>query len=755
MYEEKDNMTDDIKQSTDGLRSGVDHVRDGIKKRRNPSGNSGQTAASSGATAASDTGAAAAGGTASTTGEAAAATSGGAAGASGVTAAAGGTAAGAGASAAGSTIAASATAGTAAGGPAGTLVGAAAGVLVGLKDYVYLIIIGVAFVMMLLATITQALPGLVFNGIFSSDNVVDTAIVDNTQALQTATITLVDSAYSAKIAEIKALCLSNGYDWDISSSHITDNSGGSLNTDMAYLFCAYSVSRKNENATVDEYKNLLEQYSSNLYSFSYTVKEAVKEVPRTIPTYAPVSVYVPVYVVYNSSGETKLVGKRLVSVYAQSGTEDISVPTVRTVYSAEELSIVNSDDSVGSGTYYTTSGATETVNPDHITVQYMETIVNPISHSTINAMFDLDLDAWYFEPSDPSKPETGMTNRAMLTTQIENYLSILESEGFSLYGSSSGAVMQALTQEELEKLIASIPNCSGNRKLLLRNACSLAGRVPYFWGGRTAAGWDDSWGTPKVVTCEGDETTGMTFPWGLDCSGFVSWAYKTTFGSNPLSDTTTAGMGDGTYTRPITEEELLPGDLALNSHHVGIFVGYNEDGEKIYVHEFGYKRGCCISTYGEWTSYQRVVAVEDQLEGNDLTGSISIPDSFNSPLSYTLSDASWIDLVTAVPAGATVVKTINATVTFYDLTYESCGKYPDDPEYGITASGESIVVGDVAMSPDWPYGTQIGLFGKCFTCKDRGGAIDKDVEIDVYCPNTEMVKQWGKRKVTVPIYYIP
>lgn len=73
-------------------------------------------------------------------------------------------------------------------------------------------------------------------------------------------------------------------------------------------------------------------------------------------------------------------------------------------------------------------------------------------------------------------------------------------------------------------------SCTGVQKLLLETALSLVGKVPYFWGGKSPAGWNDEWNTPKLVTSAGSSSTGTIRPYGLDCSGFTSWIYDTALG---------------------------------------------------------------------------------------------------------------------------------------------------------------------------------------------------------------------------------
>ena len=67
---------------------------------------------------------------------------------------------------------------------------------------------------------------------------------------------------------------------------------------------------------------------------------------------------------------------------------------------------------------------------------------------------------------------------------------------------------------------------SMERRMVVTYALALVDKVDYFWGGKSLVlGWDDRWGELTEVTAEGSETTGTEQPYGLDCSGFVDWAF--------------------------------------------------------------------------------------------------------------------------------------------------------------------------------------------------------------------------------------
>lgn len=89
-------------------------------------------------------------------------------------------------------------------------------------------------------------------------------------------------------------------------------------------------------------------------------------------------------------------------------------------------------------------------------------------------------------------------------------------------------------------------------------------------------------------------------------------------------------------------------------------------------------------------------------------------------------------------------------VTAYDLSYQACGKYPDHPEYGITASGERVKEWHtIAAGPELPFGTRVYLpyfrdkpNRGIFVVKDRGGAV-KNGCLDVFINDYDACMEFG------------
>ncbi|WP_153126583.1 3D domain-containing protein [Peribacillus tepidiphilus] len=94
------------------------------------------------------------------------------------------------------------------------------------------------------------------------------------------------------------------------------------------------------------------------------------------------------------------------------------------------------------------------------------------------------------------------------------------------------------------------------------------------------------------------------------------------------------------------------------------------------------------------------------------------------------------------------------TATGYTAGYESTGKHPNHPSYGITYSGVKVKrdlystvaadlrvfpIGTILFIPDYGYGV----------VADKGGAI-KGNELDLYFNTVqEVYDKWGKKKVDV------
>ena len=137
-------------------------------------------------------------------------------------------------------------------------------------------------------------------------------------------------------------------------------------------------------------------------------------------------------------------------------------------------------------------------------------------------------------------------------------------------------------------LIRNLPeDLSPEREAVVRTACSLVGKMNYFWGGKSLVlGWDSRWGEVRQVTAAGSSTTGTYRPYGLDCSGFVDWVFF-----NQSDGSYVIGHGGGatmqhSHCTNISWADAQPGDLVFypDNSHVGIVGGKDANGKLLIIH---------------------------------------------------------------------------------------------------------------------------------------------------------------------------
>lgn len=141
---------------------------------------------------------------------------------------------------------------------------------------------------------------------------------------------------------------------------------------------------------------------------------------------------------------------------------------------------------------------------------------------------------------------------------------------------------------EAKELLRSLPaDLSPERRAVVRNVCSLIGKVGYFWGGKSLVmGWDSRWGQLRKVTAAGSSTTGTYRPYGLDCSGMVDWVFYNASGGDYIIGHGGGASAQHSYCTPISWDEAIPGDLVFypGDSHVGIVGGRDEAGELLIIH---------------------------------------------------------------------------------------------------------------------------------------------------------------------------
>ena len=345
------------------------------------------------------------------------------------------------------------------------------------------------------------------------------------------------------------------------------------------------------------------------------------------------------------------------------------------------------------------------------TVQYVECTIHPFDNSVINRAFGIDPNAAYNQfGATYSEVITNMANALKRT----------------LYGAISPGESVPLTDEELIAFVNS-QSCTGVQKLLLETALSLVGKVPYFWGGKSPAGWNDEWNTPKLVTSAGSSSTGTIRPYGLDCSGFTSWIYDTALGID-----IGAGTG-GQYpkTTAVSAADLQIGDLGFLAgsggggwNHVLMFAGYGASGERMWVHSSS-GSGVILNS----PSYESSLVLRRPKDVD-----------YNAPV------AGGSPGIIGPSSGTPY--TMEVEVTHYCPCQQCNGN-----SLAMSASGKPLAVGMVAMSTKYPFGTRISINGKIYTVEDRGGAEFNDIHrADIFVNSHEEALRLGRYKTTATVY---
>lgn len=141
---------------------------------------------------------------------------------------------------------------------------------------------------------------------------------------------------------------------------------------------------------------------------------------------------------------------------------------------------------------------------------------------------------------------------------------------------------------DAKEVLKALPDyISIERRDVIETACSLVGKVNYFWGGKSLTiGWDSRWGSLQRVWADGSSSTGRYRPYGLDCSGFVDWVFY-----NATNREYYPGQGGGAASQhgncmAISWNEAEPGDLVFypGDEHVGIVCGRDDNGNLLVIH---------------------------------------------------------------------------------------------------------------------------------------------------------------------------
>ena len=608
-------------------------------------------------------------------------------------------------------------AGTASGGPWGAIISAAWA----MRHTLYKILICICLVLVFLIVMIASLPSIIWdylmgggdNPAFSSANAASVVVAYD--ELTDDVTALVDTGYDQALASVETIIQNGGYDYELSMQALINYAQSSAGYDVSYILAAYSASLQQQNTATSDMLSKLGGVTGQMFPITSEEKELERTVPVSYSTYKAKTVTVVTAVQVNGivNGVTRYTYTTEQRTYylpdeVKESETAITVPK----YKAVTVTVPTYSNGVISGTksatYYEADGE-ETLEPTTEIIKYVECTIHPFDNSVIASAFGVDMSAQY--------PGATITY-GEVTQNMANSLKM------TIYGTLGSGTVVPLTDAELIAFV-NMQNCNATRKHIITTGLALVGKVPYFWGGKSAAGWNDEWNTPKLVTAAGSSSSGTIRPFGLDCSGFSDWTYKTALGISLQAGT----GGQWENSTAITAEELLPGDLGFlmesdgsGWNHVLIFAGYAADGTRMWVHSAGG------------------------------TGVV-----FNSPSyegSLKLRRPKNVDF--DQPVGSTAygepLYSLQVNVTHYCACKKCCGENAQ----GITASGKNVQRGMVAMSSYYPFGTQIMINGVMYTVEDRGGSgIENDIgRVDIFVPDHNEALRLGRFDTTAYIYRI-
>ena len=591
--------------------------------------------------------------------------------------------------------------------------GAALSAAWNLRHALFKILVCLCLLCLLLVTLIVSLPTVVSNRVFGLDGnrpAAGATMMSAYTEMAGAVFDVVEEGYNSSLAYVGQLIREGGYDYELSMDALANYARASAEYDVSYILAAYSASMEQKGTDPDDMLGKLGRYAGDMFPVTSEEKEKEISIPVSYHTYKPVTVTVVTgQVQAGAAGGEPQYETAQKTYYLPDGLQSSDTAVAVDAYREVEVLLPVYSEGRITGTraavYYEAAGQ-ETLQPGKEVIPYLECTIHPFDNAVIARAFGLDLCAPYSQ------------FRLSCGEAIQDMADALK---LTLYGVADDGQgpLDTLTDAEMAAFV-NRQSCSAARKHILITALSLVGKVPYFWGGKSAAGWNDDWNTPRVVTAGGSVTTGTVRPYGLDCSGFCGWVFDTALGVT-VGRSCNAQYGN---TFEIAEAELLPGDLGFLAKdggwgHVLVFAGYGEGGERMWVHSTS-GQGVVFNTpaYEDTLSYRRFRTVDYE----------------------------------AGVSGSGGLYSLEVEVTHYCACAKCCGSNAD----GITASGKTAAQGMVAMSSYYPFGTQVMINGIMYTVEDRGGAdIENNIcRVDIFVPDHNEALRLGRYTTTAIIYRI-
>lgn len=394
------------------------------------------------------------------------------------------------------------------------------------------------------------------------------------------------------LQEVDALIREKGWDRDLTEANIFDTSrDGKGKFDGAYIVAAYSyIVPRDEQTTLDLRRDMLDMV---LYSMDWEEKTVDVPIDTRWPTYTLTRItYMDEYRAWHT-----------VDVYKRGVDEIIRLEgEIRPVFEEKEITNYVSGEAVTTK-YYTKTSKTQEVILEKEAKTYGVITISPDFRDALEETYDYDEDevvgtGKYGAPLRISDICRVHAINLLTVAGYDASYELVTSAQFSFYGYQS---QLPLTKDEATAILDKI-NGTKNQEYLIYIALSGVGRIPYYWAGRSPAGWNTNWGNIREPSANPSGVPDIYD--GLDCSGFVEWVYKTAYAEtateDPLDNYSTYDMidkyvGSSSFIE-VDPSALQPGDVCIDRGHTAIFLWYNETGDPVFIHENGGKVGCEIST---------------------------------------------------------------------------------------------------------------------------------------------------------------
>ena len=163
--------------------------------------------------------------------------------------------------------------------------------------------------------------------------------------------------------------------------------------------------------------------------------------------------------------------------------------------------------------------------------------------------------------------------------------------------------------------------------------------IPYFWSGghnhsyngykdygENFMGVSNKWGCDVKMAFGGTDMQkdGQYYPFGIDCSGFISWAilnggYYTGGNQSVIvstkspPSTSLKGIKVEVISSGNAKGKIKPGDIAHKSGHVGMIVEVSNNSYKV-AEAAGYKSGLVIKEYKYGSNFKHIILMDNFYE---------------------------------------------------------------------------------------------------------------------------------------------